>query len=50
MNETGVRRIIVLFLNLLIVIKLLLRNSKERENVVGHVLFEPLRVPEVSYI
>ena len=46
-NETGVRRIIVLFLNLLIVIKLLLRNSKERENAVGYVLFEPFRVPEV---
>ena len=46
-NETGVRRIIALFLNLLIVIKLLLRNSKERENAVGYVLFEPFRVPEV---
>ena len=38
------RRIVAHYLNLLIVIELLLWNRKERQNAVGHVLYEPFRV------
>ena len=44
MNETGVRRTVAHFFNLLIVTELLLWNRKERQNAIGHVLFEPFRV------
>ena len=40
MNETGVRRIVAHFLNLLVVTEWLLWNRKERQNAVGHALFE----------
>ena len=38
------RKTVAHFLNLLIVIELLSWNKKERQNVVGHVLIEPIRV------
>ena len=38
------RQTVAHFLNLLIVIELLSWNKKERQNVVGHVLIEPIRV------
>ena len=38
------RQTVAHFLNLLIVIELLSWNTKERQNVVGHVLIEPIRV------
>ena len=38
------RQTVAHFLNLLIVIELLSWNKKERQNVVGHVRFEPIRV------
>ena len=44
MNETGVKQIVAHFLNLLVVTELLLWNRKERQNAVGHVLFETLMI------
>ena len=38
------RQTVAHFLNLLIVIELLSWNKKERQNVVGHVLIEPIRI------